>query len=149
MDRREFKSSKALHDYAERTGNVYVWEGMLAFAKRQRVLSPEQYQIVNVHTSRGVRHAMLFSKAILQAEWEAEAPMREAMAIKRARLEAKRVEKARRAAEWEAKQARRAAERQHGAERRQRAAEWLAEQRQRADEWRAERRRAAALRDKQ
>jgi len=53
---------------------------------------------------------MLFSKAILQAEWDAVAPMREAMAIKRARLEVKRVEKARRAAEWEAKQARRAAE---------------------------------------
>jgi len=54
---------------------------------------------------------MLFSKAILQAEWDADAPMREAMAIKRSRLEAKRVEKARRAAEWEAKQARRAVER--------------------------------------
>ena len=79
--------------------------------KRQRVLSPEQYQIVGVRTSRGVRQAMLFSKAIIHAEWEADAPMREAMAIKRARLEAKRVEKARRAAEWEAKQAPRAAER--------------------------------------
>ena len=53
---------------------------------------------------------MLFSKAILQAEWDADAPMREAMAIKRARLEAKRVEKARHAAESEAKQARRAVE---------------------------------------
>jgi hypothetical protein len=37
--------------------------------------------------------------------------MREAMAIKRARLEAKRLAKARRAAEWEVKQAERAAER--------------------------------------
>ena len=83
---------------------------MLAFAKRQRMLSPDQYQIVDVRTSRGMRRAMLFSKAILQAEWDADAPMREAMAIKRARLEAKRVEKARRAAEWEAEQARRAAE---------------------------------------
>jgi hypothetical protein len=54
---------------------------------------------------------MLFSKAILQAEWDADAPMREAMAIKRARLEAKRVEKARRSADWEARQARGAAER--------------------------------------
>ena len=110
MDRRDFKTAKALHNYAERTGNVYLWEGMLAFAKRQRVLTPDQYQIVDVRTSRGMRRAMLFSKAILQAEWDADAPMREAMAIKRARLEAKRVEKARRAAEWEAEQARRAAE---------------------------------------
>src|SRR3974390_1695623 len=110
MDRRDFKTAKALHNYAERTGNVYLWEGMLAFAKRQRMLSPDQYQIVDVRTSRGMRRAMLFSKAILQAEWDADEPMREAMAIKRARLEAKRVEKARRAAEWEAEQARRAAE---------------------------------------
>jgi hypothetical protein len=111
MDRREFKSSKALYDYAERTGNVYIWEGMLAFAYRQRLLSPEQYQIVDVRTSRGMRRAMLISKAILQAEWDADAPMREAMAIKRARLEAKRAARARRAAEWEAKRARRAVER--------------------------------------
>ena len=110
MDRRDFKTAKALHNYAERTGNVYLWEGMLVFAKRQRMLSPDQYQIVDVRTSRGMRRAMLFSKAILQAEWDTEAPMREAMAIKRARLEVKRVEKARRAAEWEAEQARRAAE---------------------------------------
>ena len=110
MDRRDFRTFKELHDYAERTGNVYLWESTLAFTKRQRLLSPEQYQIVDVRTSRGMRRAMLFSKAILQAEWEAEAPRREAMALKRARLEVKRVEKARRAAEWEAKQARRAAE---------------------------------------
>ena len=36
---------------------------------------------------------MLFSKAILQAEWEADTPMREAMAIKRKRWLAKRAEK--------------------------------------------------------
>jgi hypothetical protein len=111
MDRKDFATSKGLHDYAERTGNVYLWEGTHAFARRQRLLSPEQYQIVDVRTSHGVRRAMLFSKAILQAEWDADAPMREAMAIKRARLEAKEVEKARRAAEGEAKRVRRAAER--------------------------------------
>ena len=110
MDRRDFKTAKALHNYAERTGNVYLWESTLAFTKRQRLLSPEQYQIVDVRTSRGMRRAMLFSKAILQAEWEADAPRREAMALKRVRQEAKRAEKARRAVEWEAKQARRAAE---------------------------------------
>src|SRR5215469_5887414 len=133
MDQKDFRTSKELHDYAERTGNVYLWEGMLAFAKRQRVLSPDQYQIVDVRTSRGMRRAMLFSKAILQAEWDADAPVREAMAIKRARREAQRAEKARRAAEraakWEAEQARPAAERR-------RLAEWWAE-------------RAASMRDKQ
>jgi len=110
MDRRDFATPKKLYDYAEQTGNVYLWEGMLAFAKRLRVLSPEQYQIVDVRTSRGMRRAMLFSKAIPQAERDGDAPMREAMAIKRARLEAKRVERARRAAERQAKQARRTAE---------------------------------------
>jgi hypothetical protein len=133
MDRKDFKTPTELYDYAERTGNVYVWEGMLAFAKRQRVLSPDQYQIVDVRTSKhGARRVMLFSKAILQAEWEADAPVREAMAIKRVRREAMRAEKARRAAEraakWEAEQARRAAERR-------RLAEWWAE-------------RAASMRDK-
>jgi hypothetical protein len=45
-----------------------------AFAKRQRLLSRDQYEIVNVHTSRGLRRAMLFPKAILQAEFEVEPP---------------------------------------------------------------------------
>jgi len=57
MDRRDFATPKKLYDYAEQTGNVYLWEGMLAFAKRLRVLSPEQYQIVDVRTSRGMRRA--------------------------------------------------------------------------------------------
>jgi len=35
-----------------------------AFAKRQRLLTPEQYEIVDVCTSRGMSRAMLFSKAI-------------------------------------------------------------------------------------
>jgi hypothetical protein len=37
---------------------------------------------------------MLFSKAIIQAEWEANAPLREAMAIKRERLRALRAKRA-------------------------------------------------------
>jgi hypothetical protein len=36
---------------------------------------------------------MLFPKAILEAEWAADAPFREAMAIKRERLRALRAEK--------------------------------------------------------
>jgi hypothetical protein len=43
---------------------------------------------VEVRTSRGVSRVMLFSKAIIQAEWEPNAPLRESMAIKRERLRA-------------------------------------------------------------
>jgi hypothetical protein len=43
------------------------------FTKRQQLLSPDQYEIVDVRTSRGVRRAMLFPMAILQAEFEANA----------------------------------------------------------------------------
>jgi hypothetical protein len=68
-----------------------------AFVKRQRLLSPDQYEIVDVHTSRGVRRAMLFPKAIIQSEFEANAPLRAALAIKRERLRAKRAEKQKRA----------------------------------------------------
>ena len=74
---------------------------MHAFAKRQQQLSPEQYEIAEVRASRGVSRVMLFSKAIIQAEWEANAPLREAMAIKRERW---RVLRAKRAAERAAKQ---------------------------------------------
>jgi hypothetical protein len=68
MARREFATQKKFHDYAERTGQCYLWEGTPPFAKRQRALSPDQYEIVDVRTSRGVRRAMLFPKAILKAE---------------------------------------------------------------------------------
>jgi hypothetical protein len=77
MPRREFTTQKKLQDYAERIGDTYLWEGTPAFAKRQQLLSPDQYEIVDVRTSRGVRRAMLFPKAILQAEFKADAPLRE------------------------------------------------------------------------
>ena len=93
MPRREFATHKKLHDFAERNGLTHLWSGTAAFAKRQRLLSPEQYEIVEVRTSRGLRPVMLFSKAILQAEWDADKPMRDAMAIKRERWLAKRAEK--------------------------------------------------------
>ena len=64
------------------------------FAKWQRLLSPEQYEIAEVLTSRGVSRVMLFSTAIIEAEWEANAPLREAMAIKRERLRAMRAKRA-------------------------------------------------------
>ena len=42
---------------------------------------------MEVRNSRGVMtRVMLFPKAILEAEWEANAPLREAMAIKRERF---------------------------------------------------------------
>jgi hypothetical protein len=63
------------------------------FTKRQRLLSPDQYEIVDVRTSRGVRRAMLFPKLILQAEFAANATVRQRMAIKRERLRAKRAAK--------------------------------------------------------
>jgi hypothetical protein len=106
MPVREFANKKAFIDHAERNGFVYLWEGMPAFARRQRMLSPmpaftkrqqllstDQYEIVDVRTPRGVRRAMLFPKAVLQAELAANAPLRERMAIKRERMRAKRAEK--------------------------------------------------------
>ena len=93
---REFASQKALISYAERKGLIYLWEGMPTFAKRQRLFSRDQYELAEVRTSRrGVRPAMLFPKVILEAEWAADAPFREALAIKRERLRAKRAAKQR------------------------------------------------------
>ena len=103
MPVREFANKKALIDYAEQNGLVYLWAFSIgeqlvspAFTKRQQMLSPYQYEIVDVRTLRGVRRAMLFPKAILQAELAANAPLRERMAIKRERMRAKRAEKQKR-----------------------------------------------------
>jgi hypothetical protein len=65
-----FTDQVELHDYAEQNDLAYEYEYTPAFAKRQRLLSPEQYEIVEVRTSRGVSRVMLFSKAVIQAEWE-------------------------------------------------------------------------------
>ena len=65
MSRREFTSQKALQDHAEQTGQVCVLEGI---ATRQRMHSPDQYEIVDVRTFRGVlRSALLIPKAVLKA----------------------------------------------------------------------------------
>ena len=102
---REFASQKALISYAERKGLIYLWEGMPTFAKRQRLFSRDQYELAEVRTSRrGVRRAMLFPKAILEAEWAADTPFREAMAIKRERWRVKRAQERRTAAARTAKQ---------------------------------------------
>ena len=63
-----FEHNVALHDYAERNGLTYVWESTAAFEKLKGLLSPERYQIVAVHTRRGVKQVLLFSKDILKAE---------------------------------------------------------------------------------
>jgi hypothetical protein len=96
MQRGEFANQKALRDYADAHDFAYVWEGMHAFAKRWRLAQlarPGTYEFVEVRTKRGVTRALLFPNAILQAEFEADAPMREALAIKRERLQAKRAAK--------------------------------------------------------
>jgi hypothetical protein len=89
MPQRQFADPLELHEYAERNGLAYAWEYTRSFAKWQRLLSPEQYQIVDLRTSRGVSRAMLFSRDIIYAELQAIAPPRKAMAIKRARLRVK------------------------------------------------------------
>jgi hypothetical protein len=106
---RKFANQKALVDYAERNGLVYLWKAMPAFTlrrrrrqrlvsplpaitKRQQMLSPEQYEIVDVRTSLPIRRAMLFPKALLQAEFE---DNREVLAIKRERWRVKRAQKQR------------------------------------------------------
>ena len=64
-----------------------------AFTKRQQLLSPDQYELVDVRTRSGVRRAVLFPKLILQAEFAANATVRQRMAIKRERLRAKQAAK--------------------------------------------------------
>jgi len=51
------------------------------------------YEIVEVQTKRGITRALLFPKVILEAEREADTPLREALAIKRETLRARREER--------------------------------------------------------
>ena len=90
---REFANQKALQEYVELHDLVYLWEDGRAFASRYDRLSPQQCEVVAVHTKRGLTKALLFSKAILRAEFAADAPLREAMAIKRQRLQALRAKR--------------------------------------------------------
>ena len=87
-----FEHHAAVHDYAERHGLAYLWEGTAAFEKRRRTLAPEpeQYHILAVHTRKGITHVIMFSKDILKAEWKTDAPRHDAVADKRARAWAKR-----------------------------------------------------------
>lgn len=88
MEAEPFPHQKAVHDYAERHGLDYVWEGTLAFGKRQRKLPPDEFQIVAVHTRKGITKVLLFSKQISMAETLAlDTPV---WTMRKARLEAMR-----------------------------------------------------------
>ena len=65
MSRREFTSQTALQHHAKLTGDFYAFEGAATFAKWRSLLTPNQYELVDVRTSQGVRGAMLFPKRIL------------------------------------------------------------------------------------
>jgi len=66
---------------------------MSSFSHRLRTLAPGQYELVEVRTKRGITRALLFPKVILEAEREADTPLREALAIKRETLRARREER--------------------------------------------------------
>jgi hypothetical protein len=72
MHPERFPGFAVLQKYAECHGLEFVWEGTNAFAKRRHSLSPDQFEIVEVQTTRGTSRALLFSKDILVAEWLAE-----------------------------------------------------------------------------
>ena len=96
MGQGQFANQRALIEYAEAHDLAYVWEG--SFAKRWRLAQlarPGQYELVEVPTKRGLSKALLFPRTILRAEYEAERPFREALAIKRERLRAKKAAKQR------------------------------------------------------
>lgn len=95
MNAQTFRDQHALLEYIEEHDLAFAWEGMSSFSHRLRTLAPGQYEIVEVRTRRGITRALLFPKNILRAEWEADAPMREAVAIKRERLRARREAKKR------------------------------------------------------
>jgi hypothetical protein len=80
-----FEHHTELLNYAERNALTFVWEGTAAFANRARTLPPEEFGICTVRTK--------------QAEFEADRPFREAMAIKRARRAVMREEAKREAIE--------------------------------------------------
>ena len=82
-DHAEFKDHIEMQEYAERSGLDYTWAGTNLFAKRERTLPPDQFEVRPVRTKRGITMVGLFSAAITRAEREAHAPYREAMAAKR------------------------------------------------------------------
>ena len=84
-----FEDHIAVYEYAAAHDMAYVWEGTRAFEKRKRGLQPEQYQVASVVTRRGPRNVLLFSNDVLRAELEADRPRRDALALGRARRQAR------------------------------------------------------------
>ncbi len=68
MPRTEFATLKEFHDYVRRMRKLYAWEGTRKYADRQRRLSPDQYEIVDVCYSRGIRRAMLYKPAVRRSQ---------------------------------------------------------------------------------
>jgi hypothetical protein len=74
MHPKNFQSKAALVAYADQNGLTCL----LSFAKWNGQLSPEQYEVVEVRTSSGLKSAMLLPKAVLKAVWEDD-PLRKAL----------------------------------------------------------------------
>jgi hypothetical protein len=66
-----FEHHEAVDEYAEAHGLAYLWEGTAAFEKLKRLLKPEQYQLMAVHTRTGVTLVLMFSKEVARAEAKA------------------------------------------------------------------------------
>ena len=60
-----FSDYLALHEYAESRGLEYAWEGTNTFEQRKGTLTPDQYELIAVHTRKGVKMALLFPKGRL------------------------------------------------------------------------------------
>jgi hypothetical protein len=79
MHPKKFESEEALVAYAGENGLTCL---LGSFGKWQQQLSPEQYDVVEVQTSSGLRPAMLLPKAVLKAAWRAD-PLRKALVLGR------------------------------------------------------------------
>ena len=79
MHPKKFESKEALVAYSGENGLTCLLE---SFGKWQQRLSPEQYEVVEVQTNRGLRRAMLLPKGILKAAWQAD-PLRKALLLER------------------------------------------------------------------
>jgi hypothetical protein len=54
MARREFATQKKFHHYAERTAQGYLWKARSPSPNVSGALAPDQYDIVDVRTFRGI-----------------------------------------------------------------------------------------------
>jgi hypothetical protein len=66
-DHAEFKDHVEMQEYAERNGLDYAWTGTNLFAKRERTLPPDQFEVRPVRTKRGIPWSVC-SAAITRAE---------------------------------------------------------------------------------